>query len=151
MFQVLTHAPLPYTHLAKGKYWHFRRGSFRARIRGEYGSPEFQAHYDELLRLATRNNPVRKAQPRLTPGMLVYFIGWQDGPIKIGIALDPVTRMYQAQTYVPYKLHLWATCAGGLSLERTYHKRFVDRRLQGEWFERCPEIEAEIERLNNAG
>jgi hypothetical protein len=33
--------------------------------------------------------------------------------------------------------------------EKMYHRRFAHRRLHGEWFERCPEIEAEIERLNN--
>lgn len=135
---MLNAEPLPYTHLAKGKYWHFRRGNFRARINGDYGSPEFQSHYEELLRLATLDDPVRKIQPRLgaSPDVKVYFMGWREGPIKIGIALVPITRLYQAQTYSPYPLELWAICCGGAVQERIYHKRFAAHRLHGEWFDR---------------
>jgi hypothetical protein len=40
--------------------------------------------------------------------------------------------------------------AGGLHVELEYHQRFRAHHLRGEWFERCPEIEAEIERLNTS-
>lgn len=79
----------------------------------------------------------------------VYFIGSQSGPIKIGIAVNPLSRLSTLQTGHHEKLELLATCDGGQERERAYHKQFADRRLSGEWFERCPEIEAEIARLNN--
>ena len=31
--------------------------------------------------------------------------------------------------------------------EQAYHRKFRNHHMRGEWFERCPEIEAEIERL----
>jgi hypothetical protein len=79
---------------------------------------------------------------------MVYFIGSASGPIKIGIAARPTDRLKGLQTGHHERLELLATCQGGQELERAYHKRFAARRLNGEWFERCPEIETEIERLN---
>jgi hypothetical protein len=79
----------------------------------------------------------------------VYFIGSQSGPIKIGIAVRPMERLKTLQTGHHEKLELLATCDGGQRQEAAYHKQFKKRRLNGEWFERCPEIEAEIDRLTN--
>ena len=45
----------------------------------------------------------------------------------------------------------WAVTTGGLWAERDYHKRFAQWWMRGEWFERCPEIEAEIARLSQRG
>lgn len=78
----------------------------------------------------------------------VYFIGAASGPIKIGIAIRPPARLSGLQTSHHEKLELLATCEGDLELEKAYHRRFAANRLSGEWFERTPEIEAEIERLN---
>jgi hypothetical protein len=78
----------------------------------------------------------------------VYFIASETGPIKIGKARSPKKRLRSLQTGYHEKLSILAWCWGGEDVEKTYHKRFADRRLSGEWFERCPEIEAEIERLN---
>jgi hypothetical protein len=104
-----------YTYRAKGRYWYFRHNGLQTRISAEPGTPEFDERYQELLRLSWSANDVAKVQPRriVEAAWNVYFLGWLHGPIKIGIALDPITRLYQAQTYVPYKLELWATCEGG--------------------------------------
>jgi hypothetical protein len=79
----------------------------------------------------------------------VYFIGAASGPIKIGIAVRPTDRLKGLQTSHHERLELLAVCKGGQARESAYHKQFTAHRLHGEWFERCPEIEAEIERLNN--
>lgn len=79
---------------------------------------------------------------------LVYFIGAESGPIKIGIAVQPGERLKTLQTSHHERLNLLAVCEGGQTLEREYHKRFAAHRLHGEWFERHPDILAEIERLS---
>lgn len=85
---------------------------------------------------------------RNRPPSSIYFIGAASGPIKIGIAVDPAKRLKSLQTGHHERLGILATCPGGSELEKRYHARFADRRLAGEWFERCPEILAEIESLN---
>lgn len=77
----------------------------------------------------------------------VYFIASESGPIKIGMALDPQKRLKGLQTGHHEKLSILATCSGGQPQERAYHVQFAAHRLNGEWFERCPDILAEIERL----
>ncbi len=80
---------------------------------------------------------------------LVYFIGSDDGPIKIGLSADPRARLVGLQTSNHGKLSIMAISEGGPILEREYHERFASHRLNGEWFERTPEILAEIERLQS--
>lgn len=79
----------------------------------------------------------------------VYFIAAEDGPIKIGKALDPVARLRTLQTSHPVPLSILAICGGGDDREREYHMRFEAHRLQGEWFARHPDILAEIERIRS--
>lgn len=77
----------------------------------------------------------------------VYFIGADVGCVKIGEALDPDRRLRTLQSGSPVQLRILATTFGGPVLERDYHRKFAAHRLHGEWFTRCPEIEAEIARL----
>jgi hypothetical protein len=78
----------------------------------------------------------------------VYFIASEKGPIKIGKARSPKKRLRTLQTGYHEKLEILAWCWGGEDTEKAYHKRFAAHRLSGEWFERCPEILAEIDRLS---
>jgi hypothetical protein len=136
-------APLPYTLLVKGRFWYFRtRKHGTIRLRGEYGSPAFMRHYDELLRFHGKTPETKGADRRE-----VYFIGWPGGPIKIGISSSNKDRITTLQNACPYQLEIFATVKGGRALELAYHRRYAKHRLRGEWFERAPEIEAEIERL----
>jgi hypothetical protein len=77
-----------------------------------------------------------------------YFIGGEAGPIKIGYSVCPKDRLRQIQYHSPQRLSILAIRNGGLKREAAYHEQFAAYRLHGEWFERCPEIEAEIARLN---
>lgn len=48
----------------------------------------------------------------------------------------------------PQTLGILALRNGAKAREVAYHEQFSEHRLHGEWFERCPEIEAEIARLS---
>ena len=77
----------------------------------------------------------------------IYFLGPTDGPIKIGWASRLQYRLRALELANAFPLHVWATVEAEITLEREYHKRFAAHRLHGEWFERHPDILAEIERL----
>lgn len=92
--------------------------------------------------------PVRPSTLAPTrPPTLCYFIGGDVGGIKIGASTAPAERLGAFQLQSPIRLELLAVCDGGLKAEREYHLRFAAHRLHGEWFERHPDILAEIERL----
>lgn len=69
------------------------------------------------------------------PTALVYFIqGEDEGPIKIGVALDPEKRVAELQTGYPYRLRLLRVATGGYALESALHRAFRAARTFGEWF-----------------
>lgn len=76
-----------------------------------------------------------------------YFIGGDEGLIKIGYSYSPEERLKALQLGSPIELRILATAPGGAARERAYHDQFAAMRVRGEWFERAPEIEAEIARL----
>lgn len=79
-----------------------------------------------------------------------YFIGADTGPIKIGYSVCVQSRLSAMQSGSPMVLRVLATAPGGPAREAAYHQQFRDSRLHGEWFERTPDILAEIERLKGA-
>jgi len=94
-------------------------------------------------------NPITETYSVPTPRLsrFVYFVGGDVGGIKIGIALDPQKRLIDLQCGSPIKLRILAVREGGRSVELAYHRQFAAHRLHGEWFERHPDILAEIDRL----
>jgi hypothetical protein len=77
-----------------------------------------------------------------------YFIGGDDGPVKIGHSQYPQGRLMDMINHSPVPLKILAVTHGGRTQEVEYHIRFHRHRLHGEWFERTPEIQTEIDRLN---
>lgn len=76
----------------------------------------------------------------------VYFIqAGEDGPIKVGSAAKPHSRLKELQTSSPYKLRLLGSVPGGYVEERRLHRLFGYFRLHGEWFEPIQEIKDYIE------
>jgi len=78
-----------------------------------------------------------------------YFIGGESGAIKIGFSINVESRLRSIQAHCPVIVKVLAVRQGGETRERAYHHQFAAHRLHGEWFTRCPEIEAEIGRLSS--
>ena len=107
----------------------------------------YRAHREPGLRgKPTFNVTVVKRPPRKP---VVYFVQAENGLIKIGSTNYIEDRMKSLSSQSPLGLTLLATVRGDRAKEFAYHLRFAAHRLHGEWFQRCPEIEAEIERLNS--
>lgn len=81
----------------------------------------------------------------------VYFIGGDDTPIKIGFSNAPHERLASLQTAHWAPLRILAKVEGTLERESSYHDRFYEYRMSGEWFARASVILAEIERINAGG
>lgn len=71
---------------------------------------------------------------------LVYLIRAGDGPIKIGVAIDPQKRLSEIQVGNPLKLELLASVPGDQNTERLLHRKFSAHRMSGEWFSPEPEL-----------
>lgn len=152
--------PLPYTLRVKGRYWYFRkRGCNVVKLPGEPGEPRFMERYNRLLEMSgvklkrtKQKRRIKMAEHRASVRnqATVYFIGIEpDGPIKIGTAINVKERLCTLQTAVPMPLSILATCEGGRAKEREYHSRFAHARMRGEWFERVPDLLAELSGLEN--
>lgn len=75
------------------------------------------------------------------PSCWVYFIrSGEGGPIKIGHARDPYTRLMNLRTASPEPVTYLGHVAGGIDEERALHKRFGHLRIRGEWFLPAPEL-----------
>lgn len=133
---------LPNTYERKG-HWYFKCTGAHVPLAGRPFDESFLGHYYELCRIFGVG--VLPDDPRS-----VYFMGWEGGPIKIGLADSVKIRRDTLQVACPYELQVHAVTTGGLKAELDYHRKFKGRHLRGEWFERCPEIEAEIQRLTKS-
>lgn len=100
----------------------------------------------EIVTLVGDPGPVRSQRPAPETGT-IYFIGPADGPVKIGFASRLAVRLKDLRLANALPLEVLASVEGPPRLEREYHRRFASARLHGEWFERTPEIEAEIASL----
>lgn len=71
----------------------------------------------------------------------VYVVGSDDGPMKIGIAIDPRNRLAELQVGHPFKLKVLRTWKheAAAHIELAAHKILRGNRLQGEWFSVSPE------------
>jgi hypothetical protein len=68
----------------------------------------------------------------------VYFIqcNGDEGPIKIGMAVDPPRRLSELRIGCPYPMVLLAAVQvkDAAAEERRYHALFASQRIHGEWF-----------------
>jgi len=87
-----------------------------------------------VQRVAEMYPPSTKLRPQLRGN--VYFIQeGEDGPVKIGWAINPKRRLAAMQTGNARPLRLLgAISTKRRPLEREVHKRFSADRLAGEWF-----------------
>lgn len=80
---------------------------------------------------------------------MVYFAAASEGPIKIGMTCNVKRRLRELRTKTKLDLSILAATDGGSLREGLYHSRFLAHHIKGEWFERHPDILAEINRLNS--
>lgn len=93
--------------------------------------PHLKDALDRVERLLddTQKNLDRRAKTK------VYFIQSEnEGPIKIGCAIDPIARMLSLQTSHPNQLRLLAVVDGSYKEEAKLHRLFANYRIKGEWF-----------------
>jgi len=78
----------------------------------------------------------------ITDDQRVYVIQHQLGPVKIGIAKDPESRMREIQVSSPFTLKLRKTGnpTDAREVEAYLHQHFRRYRLSGEWFDLPPEM-----------
>lgn len=81
----------------------------------------------------------------------LYFIRpvGQDGPIKIGVTLNPEQRLTYHRKHSPLPLEYAGRVLldGAAATERELHRRFSAYRLHHDWFAASPELEAQIAAL----
>jgi hypothetical protein len=79
---------------------------------------------------------------------VVYFLGADNGLVKIGFASNFRDRYSKLNCGSPLPLYPLAITHGGRVEEREYHERFKEWRRHGEWFELTDKLEEEIDRIN---
>jgi len=67
--------------------------------------------------------------------------------IKVGVSIDPQSRMEALQTGSSLPLTLLYDMTGGFDLEAQLHERYKDRRVLGEWFALTSQDVEEIARV----
>ncbi|MDO8288193.1 MAG: GIY-YIG nuclease family protein [Parvibaculum sp.] len=70
----------------------------------------------------------------------IYFIGGDDGRVKIGYTIDLRARLSSLQTGSSRKLMVLLTFPGEREREIELHRQFDSDRLHGEWFAVSPAI-----------
>lgn len=78
----------------------------------------------------------------------IYFIGREEGPVKIGVSRNPSERLVGLQTGCPFPLKLhghWMVENTRIyAVERTIHSALEPYRAQGEWFSLTPKEAAKL-------
>lgn len=111
--------------------------------------PAFHASY--TMRLVEHGLVETAVQPiprSVTPRKVYFVEDITAGAIKIGVTRWPKKRLSVLQIGTSNQLRLLATIPGDEHLESDLHARFAAYRRRGEWFDRHPELLAEIERLS---
>lgn len=137
--------------------YRFRRTGFpNFYLPNDPTSEDFKRKYDECLRGEMPEKTPRpvKRQPNARPAKrfkadVVYFIGAASGPVKIGFSGNVRNRLSKLQIGHPYRLRILAYIDGTKESEREYHHLFSDQRIRGEWYQRTPDIIAEIARIRD--
>ena len=81
-----------------------------------------------------------------TDGFAYVIRAGEDGPVKIGKAMDPQSRLSEHQTSVWLRLRLLHIMPGYGDTEAALHEWVKDSRIMGEWFS-GPEVEKLLEAL----
>lgn len=97
------------------------------------------APLNQALRGADRNRtgfPIHTGRTRTSSRQTgIYFIQEEDGPVKIGRADYPASRLASMQSGNPRELHMLGWFEAPAEVERQLHSLLSQYRIRGEWFE----------------
>jgi hypothetical protein len=71
---------------------------------------------------------------------ITYFIGADEGPVKIGWTTTPARRLAEFQTAHWAELHMLGQVSSTADMELRCHRELREHRVRGEWFEREPAL-----------
>lgn len=94
-----------------------------------------------------------EAYPAITrDGPFLYVVqAGENGPLKIGITVNPRERFVALQVGCPWDLIVRVIVAGNADDEAALHRRFRIYAMRGEWFRCVPEILEWLEALQITG
>lgn len=118
-----------------------RRGGAKLReVEDESGVGEWWFRPDWPRVIGWWRSAVESYEPAFEPDGHVYVLGAQDF-YKIGKAKSVHKRLNQLVIQLPWKVEVVHTipCEGYGAAERELHRRFADRRANGEWFMLTPQ------------
>lgn len=120
------------------------RESVREELDGKaLSEPECRAQLEGLpavLRALADGYDRESAREPLRPQSIYFMRAGKSGPFKIGIATDPVGRLYKLQIGNHQALTLEASLFGDYECERALHQHFRKSRIRGEWFGATPAL-----------
>lgn len=97
---------------------------------------EYNDVIDEEIILEMKNQTINK-KPKKQENGYVYFIESDSGYIKIGKTFNLKTRMKSLKNASPHNLKLLCYIKSDeySELEMIFHKKFSEKRVNGEWFD----------------
>ena len=95
---------------------------------------------DGVLPLVSDQDICNQAPLGRAPGRIYFIESGIGGPIKIGFAFNPYSRVRELQCGNPTELHLLGMARWTMYDEKTLHRRFARHRVAGEWFSPCDEL-----------
>jgi hypothetical protein len=113
------------------------------------GSPERDAFFAEARKMFAED--WKEAELSVLAESLaalgdLYFVRAGDA-VKIGRTNNIMARLRNIQAHNHEQINCLLLVKGAGATEKALHRKFAAKRLRGEWFAWCPEIEDEIERL----
>jgi hypothetical protein len=146
--------------------YRFRKVGLPVRYLPDPADPSFLSEYEAALsgerKIKLRpTRPEPKASRRcrtvkaqdlasLAGRSIVYFVGAETGPVKIGTTNNIQSRFKTLQIGSARKLMVLAFVDGGRCLEAQYHATFKEFRQRGEWY-LGDAVRDEVQRLILAG
>lgn len=94
----------------------------------------------DICRKCVESGLITIESRRPTRQSVVYFVGDDQGYVKIGYAACADGRLRDLQVAHATELKLLLAIPGGPDLERELHRRFGVDRVRGEWFRLSPSI-----------
>ena len=74
------------------------------------------------------------------PSLVYFALCAKENAVKIGVSINPQSRISELNTASPNPITLIGTCSGGVTLERRLHKRFHEWHINREWFSYSPQV-----------